>query len=176
MRVTIPFAEGRPADLALCVFACPGRRIPKRKMRPSHTAKSRPGSKPFCDPLHSIFRQRKAARSVLAVKGFTSAKANKYLRRILNQAAHAAVKKKGSHFQSVFRRLLPRLGCKGAIWAIAHRLCRLVWEILHDGVVDVEHGAEPHPGAKRQRVQTLVRTLRKLGYDVDLKPTAPATA
>ncbi len=36
-----------------------------------------------------------------------SAKGNKYLRRVLNQAAHAAVKKKGSHFQVVFRRLLP---------------------------------------------------------------------
>ena len=39
-----------------------------------------------------------------------SAKGNKYLRRVLNQAAHAAVKKNGSHFQAVFRRLLPRLG------------------------------------------------------------------
>jgi transposase len=48
-----------------------------------------------------------------------SAKGNKYLRRVLNQAAHAAVKKNGSHFQAVFRRLLPRLGYKSAIWAIA---------------------------------------------------------
>ena len=32
--------------------------------------------------------------------------------------------KKGSHFQAVFRRLLPRLGYQSAIWAIAHRLCR----------------------------------------------------
>jgi hypothetical protein len=52
------------------------------------------------------------------------AKRNKYLRRVLNQAAHAAVKKKGSHFQAVFRRVLPRLGYQAAIWAIAHRLCR----------------------------------------------------
>ena len=36
-----------------------------------------------------------------------SAKGNKYLRRVLNQAAHAAVKNKGSYFQAVFRRLLP---------------------------------------------------------------------
>jgi transposase len=48
------------------------------------------------------------------------AKGNKYLRRVLNQAAHAAVAKKGSHFQLVFRRLLPRLGYKSAIWAVAH--------------------------------------------------------
>jgi transposase len=30
------------------------------------------------------------------------AKGNKYLRRVLNQAAHAAVRKNGSHFQAVF--------------------------------------------------------------------------
>jgi len=40
------------------------------------------------------------------------------MRRILNQAAHAAVKKKGCFFQTLFRRLLPRLGYKGAIWAV----------------------------------------------------------
>jgi len=34
-----------------------------------------------------------------------SAKGNKYLRRLLNQAAHAAARKKGSYFQAVFRRL-----------------------------------------------------------------------
>src|SRR5260370_15986149 len=61
-----------------------------------------------------------------------SAKGNKYLRRVLNQAAHAAVAKKGSHFQAVFRRLLPRLGYQSAILAGAHRLCRLGWKILHE--------------------------------------------
>jgi transposase len=60
-----------------------------------------------------------------------SAKGNRYLRRVLNQAAHAAVRKKGGHFQTAFRRLLPRLDYQSAIWAIAHRLCRVVWKILH---------------------------------------------
>jgi transposase len=105
-----------------------------------------------------------------------SPKGNKYMRRILNQAAHAAVKKKGCFFQALFHRLLPRLGYQGAIWAVANRLCRLVWIILHRRVEYVEHGSEPNPRAKRQRVQTLVRTLRKLGYTVDLKPLAPPMA
>ena len=47
-----------------------------------------------------------------------SAKGNKYLRRVLNQAAHAAARSKGTHFQAVFRRLLPRLGYQSAVWAI----------------------------------------------------------
>ncbi len=107
------------------------------------------------------------------------AKGNRYMRRILNQAAHAAVKKNGSHFQTVFRRLLPRLGYKAAIWAIAHRLCRLVWKILHEGVQFVEQGREPDPHRKHQRALKLLRTLRRLGYEVTIKPlaatnTAPA--
>ena len=100
-----------------------------------------------------------------------SAKGNRYLRRVLNQAAHAAVKKNGSHFQSVFRRLLPRLGYKSAIWAIAHRLCRLVWKILHEHVAFLEQGNEPSPRQKRQRAQRLLRSLRRLGYEVTLTPS-----
>lgn len=105
-----------------------------------------------------------------------SAKGNKYLRRILNQSAHAAVKKKGSHFQAVFRRLLPRLGYKSAIWAIAHRLCRLIWKILHDGVRYIEQGSESDPKLREKRARTLARALRKLGYDVAITPINPSTA
>jgi transposase len=105
-----------------------------------------------------------------------SAKGNKYLRRVLNQAAHAAVKKNGSYFQAVFRRLLPRLGYQSAIWAVAHRLCRVVWKILHEGVRFIEQGREPDPQAKRKRAQMLARALRKLGYEVAITPIKLATA
>jgi transposase len=99
-----------------------------------------------------------------------SAKGNKYLGRVLNQAAHAAVAKKGSHFQAVFRRLLPRLGYQSAIWAVAHRLCRLVWKILHEGVRFIEQGTEVGPREKKKRAQMLARALRKLGYEVSITP------
>jgi transposase len=48
-----------------------------------------------------------------------SPKGNRFMRRLLNQSASAAVKVKGSIFEIVFRRLLPRLGYQQAIWAIA---------------------------------------------------------
>ena len=65
---------------------------------------------------------------------------NRQMRRLLNQAANAAVKTKGSIFELVYRRLVVRLGHAQTIGAIAHRLCRLVWKILHDGVVYEERG------------------------------------
>lgn len=105
-----------------------------------------------------------------------SAKGNKYLRRVLNQAAHAAVRKKGSHFQAVFRRLLPRLGYKSAIWAIAHRLCRVIWKILHDGLRYIEQGTESDPKARNYRAKSLARALRKLGYKVEITALDPAIA
>lgn len=105
-----------------------------------------------------------------------SAKGNKYLRRLLNQAAHAAVRKKGSYFQAVFRRLLPRLGYKSAIWAIAHRLCRVVWKVLHEGVRFIEQGRESDPRVRKHRARSLARALRKLGYNVAITPINPATA
>jgi len=105
-----------------------------------------------------------------------SPKGNRYMRRVLAEAAHAAVRAKGSHFQAVFRRLLPRLGYKGAIGAVAHRLCRLVWKILHEGVRYVEQGAYRDPKARKQRARALLRALRKLGYDVEITPTEPTAA
>ena len=103
-------------------------------------------------------------------KSGRSAKGNKYLRRVLTEVAQAAVKAKGSHYQNVFRRLLPRLGYKPALWAVVHRLCRLVWKILHDGVRYIEQGLDRDPKAVKQRARTLARALSRLGYNVTLQP------
>jgi transposase len=104
-----------------------------------------------------------------------SPKGNHYVRNLLTQAAHAAVKKKGCHFQSLFRRFLPRLSYKGAIWAVAHRLGRLAWKILNQGVRYREQGNETNPQARKRRAQKLAQALRKLGYAVTLSPLAPGS-
>jgi hypothetical protein len=83
------------------------------------------------------------------------------------------VKKKGSIFQSLFRRFLPRLTYNGAIWAVAHRIGRLAWIILHQGVRYIEKGEEPTPQARKRRTQKLTQALRKLGYAVTLTPLNP---
>jgi transposase len=100
-------------------------------------------------------------------------KGNRYVRRILSEAAHAAVKKQGSHFQRLFRRFLPRLGYTGAIWVVAHRLARLVWKILHCGISYVEQGQDTNPRARKRRAQKLAQALRKLGYTVTLTEINP---
>src|SRR5436853_3589332 len=63
-----------------------------------------------------------------------SPKGNRNMRRLLNQCANAAVKSKNSIFALLYRRLVTRLGHNQTIGAIAHRLCRLIWKILHQGM------------------------------------------
>jgi transposase len=99
-----------------------------------------------------------------------SPKGNPFLRRILTQAAQAAVKKKGSHYQQVFRRWMPKLGYPAALWAIAHKLGRLVWKILHDGVHYLERGESSDPARHRRRVNKMIRALRTMGYNVEISP------
>jgi transposase len=100
-------------------------------------------------------------------KSARSPKGNRNVRRLLNQAAHAAVKTKGSIFEWVFGRLRTRLAYQEAIWAIAHRLCRLIWTILHKGVHYEERGPAVSVKSKRSRATRMIRELRKLGYRVE---------
>ena len=97
-----------------------------------------------------------------------SPKGNRLMRRLLNQCAHAAVKVKGSIFEIVFRRLLPRLGFKQAIWAIAHRLSRLIWKILHQGVRYEERGPAVNQKSRCARTAKMIKELKNLGYRVEL--------
>ena len=97
-----------------------------------------------------------------------SPKGNRPLRRLLNQAANAAVKCKGSIFQILYRRYVPRLGHNQTIGLIAHRLCRLIWKILHQGVRYEERGLAVSQKSKQRRAARMIRELRSLGYRIEL--------
>jgi transposase len=101
-------------------------------------------------------------------KNNRSPKGNRMMRRVLTQVANAAVKSKGSVFQNLYRKLVPRLGHNKAIWALAHRLCRLIWKILHQGVRYIEFGTRADPQAVQRRAKRLLRELRSLGYQVQV--------
>src|SRR6202163_943315 len=96
-----------------------------------------------------------------------SPKGNRQMRRLLNQAANAAVKTKGSIFELVYRRLVPRLGHAQAIGAIAHRLCRLIWKLLRQGIRYEERGPAVAKHRMQRRAAKMIRELRSLGYRVE---------
>jgi transposase len=133
-------------------------------------------------PEAAAFRSEKALASWVGVcpgeeesagesQSTRSPKGNCHMRRLLNQAAHAAVKVKGSIFEVTFQRLRAAgLEYQEAIWATAHRLCRLLWLILHKGVRYEERGPAVNAKSKRTRAARMIRELRKLGYRVEGGP------
>jgi transposase len=96
-----------------------------------------------------------------------SPKGNRQMRRLLNQAANAGARTKGSIFEIVYRRMVPRLGHNQAIGAIAHRQCRLIWLILHEGVRYEERGSGLSKRSKQLRAWKMIRELRNLGYQIE---------
>lgn len=107
-----------------------------------------------------------------------SAKGNRFLRRLLSQAAHAAVRTKGSHLQSLFKRLVVRLGYVKAVWAVAHRICQIIWNVLHKGARFIEFSEARNPKAVQRAINHHLKALRRLGYLIPASPAAlgPARA
>jgi transposase len=106
-----------------------------------------------------------------------SPKGNRHMRRILNQCANAAVKAKGTIFEIVYRRTVPRLGHQQTIGAIAHRQCRLIWLILHQRVRYEERGPAVTKQSKQRRTAKMIRQLRSLGYRIEPpNPQQPSPA
>jgi transposase len=105
-----------------------------------------------------------------------SPKGNRHMRRLLNQAANAAARTKGSIFEIVYRRSVPRLGHNQAIGAIAHRQCRLIWLILHERVRYEERGPAVTKQSKQKRTARMIRQLRSLGYRIEPSNPQPSRA
>lgn len=108
-----------------------------------------------------------------------SAKGNRYLRRLLCQLAWGAVHTKDSFFAGLFVRWLPHLKAKGAAWAVAHRLAKLIWLVLHQGIEYQERGPVPqNPKNLIRRFKRLVQQFHKQGIDVQslLIQSQPATS
>jgi len=101
---------------------------------------------------------------------------NRHMRRLLNQAANAAVRVKGSIFEIIYRRCVPRLGHNQAIGVIAHRQCRLIWLILHQGARYEERGPAVTERSRYQRTWRMIRQLRSLGYRIESPNPQPSQA
>jgi transposase len=96
-----------------------------------------------------------------------SAKGNRYLRRLLCQIAWAAIHTKQTFFASLFGRLKPRIEGKGAAWAVAHRISKVIWLVLHNEVDYQEKGsAPPNERILLRKFRRLLKDFGNLGVDV----------
>jgi transposase len=96
-----------------------------------------------------------------------SAKGNRYLRRVLCQIAWAAIHTKETFFAGLFARLKPRVDGKGAAWAVAHRIAKIVWLVLHQEVEYQEKGsAPPNERTLMRKFKRMLKEFGTLGLDV----------
>lgn len=95
-------------------------------------------------------------------------KGNQALKTVLINAAHAASMKTGSYLQAQYRRLVPRLGRKKAIVALARRIIEIVYHLLREPEsVFQERGAHYMQEERKQRATDHhLRQLRALGYAI----------
>lgn len=96
-----------------------------------------------------------------------SAKGNRYLRRLLCQIAWAAVHTKETFFAGLLARLKPRIEGKGAAWAVAHRIAKVIRMVLHNEVDYKEKGtAPPNERTLVRKFKRMVKEFGRLGLDV----------
>jgi transposase len=96
-----------------------------------------------------------------------------WLKTILVQAAWSAVRVKQCYLRSQFHRIKARRGPKKAILAVAASMLNAIYYMLRDGVDYRDLGANYFDRADKEKATLrLVRRLRDLGYDVDLRAAA----
>jgi transposase len=98
-------------------------------------------------------------------------KGNRWLKRILVQAAWAASHTKGTYLAAQYRRLAKRRGCKRALVAVGHTLLVIIYHVLKRGTTYVELGADFLERLEPTRLtRQLVKRLEALGHKVILEP------
>jgi len=100
---------------------------------------------------------------------------NRWLRRMLVQAAWAASRTKGTYLAAQYRRLAKRRGRKRALVAVGHTLLGMVYQILKHGTTYAELGADFLDRQEPERLtRQLVKRLESLGHKVTLEPRPAA--
>jgi transposase len=97
-----------------------------------------------------------------------------WLKDTLVECAWAASNKKGSYLKSQFLRLRSRRGPKKAVVAVAASILTAAYHMLRDGSSYKDLG--PHhfdKVDKNKTARTLLRKLKDLGYQVEVKVPAP---
>jgi transposase len=97
------------------------------------------------------------------------------LRRVLIQAAWAAVRTQGTYLSALYHRLAARRGKKRAIVAVAHSILTAAYHMALRGEVYQELGSNYFDERRKEAVVVrLSRRLEKLGFTVNLTPQAAA--
>lgn len=100
-------------------------------------------------------------------------KGNRWLKRILVQAAWAASHTTGTYLAAQYRRLAKRRGRKRALVAVGHTLLVIIYHVLKRGTTYAELGADFLDRLAPERLtRQLIKRLESLRHKVTLEPAA----
>ncbi|GAC1554218.1 MAG: IS110 family transposase [Herpetosiphon sp.] len=151
---TIPGVSRRTAELLLAEIGQDLARFPSAQHLASWAG--------MCPGNHESAGKRKSGKT---------RKGSPWLRQALIEAAHGAARSKKTYLGAQYRRLLARCGKTKAIVAVGHSILVIAYHVLtrHEPYRDL--GSNYFDEQNRQRVEDrLVRRLKRLGYEVELKP------
>jgi len=97
---------------------------------------------------------------------------NRYLRRALIEAAHAAGRSKDNYLSAQYRRLAARRGKQRAAVTVARSILIIAYHLIQRGTTYQDLGANYFDQRKAESVQhQLVKRLERLGFKVSLEPS-----
>jgi transposase len=151
---TIPGVNQRTAEILLAEIGHDLSRFPSAAHLASWAG--------MCPGNHESAGKRKSGKT---------RKGSPWLGQALIEAAHGAAHSKKTYLGAQYRRLVARLGKQKAIVAVAHSILVIAYHVLTRREPYRDLGPNYfHEQARQQIEDRLVRRLRRLGYEVDLKP------
>jgi Transposase and inactivated derivatives len=107
-------------------------------------------------------------------RGAKTGKGNKYLKATVNQASNANVRSKDTRLYLFYQRIKRRSGHSQAIVAVSHLIIRIIYYMLKTGTPYQELGDRFESKKNQPSLNSLIRRIQKLGYDVQISERAPA--
>jgi transposase len=98
-------------------------------------------------------------------------KGNRQLRQLLCECAHAA-SKTNSQFKGKYRALVIRRGCKRSIIALAHKLIRVIYCVLHSQQPYSDPGIDYEALVIAKNAPRWLKALEQYGYLSQVQPAA----
>jgi hypothetical protein len=94
---------------------------------------------------------------------------------VLTDVAWSVARTKDNYLAAQYQRLAQRRGGKRAAMAIAHRVLRIIYDMLRDGTTYEDLGGDYFDKLDKTRIQQHhIHRLEQLGYMVTLTPAQAA--
>jgi transposase len=106
-----------------------------------------------------------------------SPKGNRFVRGLICQIAHAASRTRGSFWEGLYQSLVRRMPANKALWAVAHRILKLIWKLLAEGIEYSERGPRRLDSTRlAKRMRALRLEFQRHGYQITFSPPLAPSA